>query len=196
MLLFPKTNYSKFNLGIIVPPHKPHDIFSFLCWFSFFKYFPKINPIIIVVGNPSFDFAGWARKLNFPVIYIHDCFHPNQLIDIDIWDKSYAIVTSNIFCMRKFKFNKNFDSDFMIMRSETPDNEEFLIEDIAVNKYCHATFWNIKNNFEEVRYKLVNNIGLFSRDKSLNQIRLESIWEDAKSIRTLLNQEVRHEEQV
>jgi hypothetical protein len=85
---------------------------------------------------------------------------------------------------------------FMIMRSETPDNEEFLIEDISVNKYCHATFWDIKNNFEEVRHKLVNNIGLFSRDKSLNQIKLESIWEDAKSIRTLLNQEVRHEEQV
>ena len=80
------------------------------------------------------------------------------------------------------------------MRSKTPENSEFLIEDIKNNKYCHASFWEIGNNFEEVRDRLINNIGIFSKDKSLNQVKLESIWEDAKNIRTLLNQEVRHEE--
>ena len=96
--------------------------------------------------------------------------------------------------MRKFNFNKNFDSEFMIMRSEEPDNSEFLIEDIKNNIYCHASFWNIKNNFEEVRDKLINNICIFSGDKSLNQNKLESIWNNTGNIRTLLNQEVRHEE--
>lgn len=194
MLLFPKQNYQKFNLGIIVPPRKPHDILSFLCWFSFFKFLPRVKPIIIVAGNSPVDFASWARKLNFPVFYAHECFHPNQIVDLDIWDESYAIVISNVFCMRKFQLNKNFDSDFMIIRSKTPNNHDFLIEDIKNNNYCHATFWDIKNNFEEVRDRLINNIGIFSKDKSLNQIKLESIWEDAKNIRTLLNQEVRHEE--
>jgi hypothetical protein len=194
MLLFPKQNYQKFNLGIIVPPRKPYDILSFACWFSFFKFLPKVKPIIIVAGNTPIDFAIWARKLNFPVFYAHECFHPNQLVGLDLWDESYAIVISNIFCMKKFDFNKNFDSDFMIMRSKSPDNKEFLIDDIMDNNFCHAAFWNIGNNFEEVRDKLINNIGIFSSDKSLNQIKFESIWEDAKHIRTLLNQEVRHEE--
>ncbi len=194
MLLFPKQNHQKFNLGIIVPPRKPHDVLSFLCWFSFFKFLPKVKPIIIVAGNPPVDFAIWARKLNFPVFYAHDCFHPNRMIDLDIWEDSYAIVISNVFCMRKFKLNNNFDSDFMIIRSKTPENSEFLLENIQNNNFCHASFWEIGNNFEEVRDRLINNIGIFPKDKSLNQIKLESIWKDAVNIRTLLNQEVRHEE--
>ena len=194
MILFPNPNYNKFNLGIIVPPHKPYDVLSFLCWFSFFKFLPKVNPLIVVAGNTPVDFAIWARKLNFPVFYAHNCFHPNQLIDLDIWEDSYAIVISNVFCMRKFQINKNFDSDFIIMRSKNTNNSEFLVEDIQKNKYCHVSFWDIKNNFEEVRGRLINNIGIFSKDKSLNQIKLESIWDDTKNIRTLLNQEERHEE--
>jgi len=194
MILFSKPDYQKFNLGIVIPSHKPFDILSFLCWFSFFKHLPKVNPIIIVVGNSPIDIAVWARKLNFPVLHAHGCFHPNELIGLEMWDKSYAIVISNVFCMRKFNFNKNFDSEFMIMRSEEPDNSEFLIEDIKNNIYCHASFWNIKNNFEEVRDKLINNICIFSGDKSLNQNKLESIWNNTGNIRTLLNQEVRHEE--
>lgn len=194
MVIFPKNYYKKFNLGIIVPPRKPHDIFSFLCWFSFFKHLPLVKPIIFVAGNPPIDFAMWARKLNFPVFYIHHCFDPNQLSHLDIWEDSYMITLSNVFCMRKFSLNKNFNSDFMILRSKTPDNKDFSVENIEVNKYCHATFWNIGNNFEEVRDSLINNSVLFYKDKSLNQIRLEAIWNDTKNIRTLLNQEVRHEE--
>jgi hypothetical protein len=194
MILFPKTNYQKFNLGIIVPAHKPYDILSFLCWFSFFKYLPKVKPIIFVAGAPSIDMVAWARKLNFPVVYIRNCFNPTQLTELKIWDDSYAIVISNVFCMRKFKFDQNFDSNFMIMRSNLTKNQNFLIEEIKNNKFCHASFWNLPNNFEEVRYRLINSIGIFPKDKSLNQIKLESIWNDASNIRTLLNQEVRHEE--
>ena len=194
MILFPKPNYPKFNLGIIVPQHKPHDILSFLCWFSFFKHLPKVNPVVIVAGNPPIDLAVWARRLNFPVFYAHGCFDPNNLVGLDIWDESYVIVISNVFCMRKFKLNNNIDSEFLIMRSKNPDNEEFLIEDIDKNKYCHVASWDIKNNFEEVRDRIINNSSMFLGDKSLNQIKLESIWNDTKYIRTLLNQEVRHEE--
>jgi hypothetical protein len=194
MLIFPKNDFKKFNLGIIVPPRKPHDVFSFLCWFSFFKFLPKVKPIIFVAGNPPIDFAVWARKLNFPVYYIHNCFNPNILSSLDIWEDSYVITLSNVFCMRKFNLNKNFDSDSLILRSKNPDNQEFVVESIEKNKYCHAASWNIGNNFEEVRDTLINNIALFRNDKSLNQIKLESIWSDAKYIRTLLNQEVRHEE--
>ena len=193
MVLFPNPNYNKFNLGIIVPPQKPHDIFSFLCWFSFFKFLPSVKPIIIIAGNPPVDFGSWARKLNFPVFYAHHCLHPNQLTNLNIWEDSYAIVISNVFCMRKFKMNFNFDSDFIIIRSKEQKNHEFLVENIEKNKYCHASFWNVGNNFEEVRDRLINNIGLFCGDKSLNQIKLESIWNDAKNIRTLINQEARHE---
>lgn len=189
MVLFPKINYPKFNLGIIVPSQSPHDILSFLCWFSFCKNMPKVNPIIFVSGNPQIDTVTWARKLGFPIIHVHQNFEPNKLVHLQIWDSSYIVVLSNVFCMRKFEFRHNIREKEFLVYSHQPKMPLIQYGQIEENKILELAILNIKNNSSELRARLLNSNGIFPSDKSLNQIKLESFWNDTRNIRTLFDKE-------
>ena len=189
MVLFPEIKYPKFNLGIVVPPYKPYDVLSFLCWFSFYKNMPKVNPIIFVSGNSQTDMVPWARKIGIPVFYVHSCFNPKILTRINIWDRSCAIVISNVFCMKKFKFTENIRNKYVLINSTVHNTDSISYGNIEENKCYNFAHWNIENNFQEVRDRVVNSNSIFLGDKSLNQIKLESFWNDAKNIRTLLDKE-------
>jgi hypothetical protein len=91
--------------------------------------------------------------------------------------------------MNKFKFTRNIRDKYVLITSPVHDTDSVSYGKMEENKCYDLVHWNIQNNFEEVRDRIVNSNSIFLGDKSLNQIKLESFWNDAKNIRTLLDKE-------
>ena len=145
------------------------------------KYYLELDSIL-KSSNKRFFLHAWSNNYHAPELEFRIRKYYPYLVKKDIH------FNSGIFVFSKNKIGEIKINKLLFEEKNDFENNYWNVDGALLKKSQDAISGNqvsIVDSLHEYGVTYTN---------SLNQIKLESIWEDAKNIRTLLNQEVRHEE--